>query len=324
MARYRKIDPRIWCDAKFRSMSPAGQYVFLYLLTHPALTMIGAMRATVEGLAAELGWPLILPQSKGLPKGLPKGLGEGFPKGFAEAFGEGIERGMVWHSPEAAFLALPAFIKYNPPDNPNVVRGWRAIVDLLPECELRNQYFQRIRAHIETLPKGFAEGLPKGFGEGFQEPLPQPYAKPGAGTGAGTGYMSQSIYESPNVGGVIEGVKGESSRAVAQLPIVQPKIPLKMARPIIEDVEAYCTEAGISVDASAFVYHYEANGWKVGGKSPMKDWKAAVRNWARRDAERQGSDLAHGGRPRYSRMADAAYEADVMLGLIKPGKGGGK
>jgi hypothetical protein len=24
--------------------------------------------------------------------------------------------------------------------------------------------------------------------------------------------------------------------------------------------------------------HYESNGWKIGGKSPMKDWKGAVRN----------------------------------------------
>jgi hypothetical protein len=33
------------------------------------------------------------------------------------------------------------------------------------------------------------------------------------------------------------------------------------------------------LDASKFFYHFESNGWKVGGKSPMKDWKAAARNW---------------------------------------------
>lgn len=33
--------------------------------------------------------------------------------------------------------------------------------------------------------------------------------------------------------------------------------------------------------ADAFYDHYESNGWKIGGKSPMKDWKAAVRNWIR-------------------------------------------
>ena len=32
-------------------------------------------------------------------------------------------------------------------------------------------------------------------------------------------------------------------------------------------------------EAERFFNHFESNGWKVGGKSPMKDWKAAARNW---------------------------------------------
>jgi hypothetical protein len=28
-----------------------------------------------------------------------------------------------------------------------------------------------------------------------------------------------------------------------------------------------------------FYYHYEANGWKVSGKSPMKNWAAAAHSW---------------------------------------------
>ena len=31
-----------------------------------------------------------------------------------------------------------------------------------------------------------------------------------------------------------------------------------------------------------FYDHFTANGWMVGGKSKMKDWKAAARNWSRR------------------------------------------
>lgn len=47
MARYRKIDSRIWNDAKFRELSDNGKLVFLMLLTHPSMTSLGAMRATV-------------------------------------------------------------------------------------------------------------------------------------------------------------------------------------------------------------------------------------------------------------------------------------
>lgn len=49
--------------------------------------------------------------------------------------------------------------------------------------------------------------------------------------------------------------------------------------PTPEDVRGYCLENGYRVDADRFVAYYESNGWRV-GRNPMKDWKAAVRNWA--------------------------------------------
>ena len=58
----------------------------------------------------------------------------------------------------------------------------------------------------------------------------------------------------------------------------------RFTKPTIEEVQAYCRERGNSVDANRFVDYYEANGWKV-GKNPMKDWKATVRNWERRDKD---------------------------------------
>lgn len=33
------------------------------------------------------------------------------------------------------------------------------------------------------------------------------------------------------------------------------------------------------VEAEKFYNHFQSNGWLVGGKSKMKDWKAAARNW---------------------------------------------
>lgn len=33
------------------------------------------------------------------------------------------------------------------------------------------------------------------------------------------------------------------------------------------------------VEAEKFFNHFQSNGWLVGGKSKMKDWKAAARNW---------------------------------------------
>lgn len=51
-------------------------------------------------------------------------------------------------------------------------------------------------------------------------------------------------------------------------------------KPTLEEITAYCKERGNKVDPERFLAYYESNGWKV-GKNPMKDWRAAVRNWER-------------------------------------------
>lgn len=70
--------------------------------------------------------------------------------------------------------------------------------------------------------------------------------------------------------------------------------------PNVEEVAAYCQERENKVDASRFVDFYSSKGWMV-GKSKMKDWKAAVRNWERsRDekatpAKKPGYNVQHHG-----------------------------
>lgn len=56
--------------------------------------------------------------------------------------------------------------------------------------------------------------------------------------------------------------------------------------PTVEEVAAYCHERQNSVDAQTFVDFYASKGWVV-GKSKMKDWKAAVRTWEKRDGNSQ-------------------------------------
>ena len=54
-------------------------------------------------------------------------------------------------------------------------------------------------------------------------------------------------------------------------------------KPTIEEVRAYFEERGFKSDPMHFYDHFESNGWKVSGKSAMRDWKAAARNWERND-----------------------------------------
>lgn len=56
----------------------------------------------------------------------------------------------------------------------------------------------------------------------------------------------------------------------------------RFAPPSIQEVTDYCRERGNGVDPERFVDFYAAKGWKVGNQ-PMKDWKAAVRTWEKRE-----------------------------------------
>lgn len=58
----------------------------------------------------------------------------------------------------------------------------------------------------------------------------------------------------------------------------------RFSKPTLEEIQKYCREKGFNVDAADIYDYYESKGWLV-GKAPMKDWRAAVRGWVRREKE---------------------------------------
>ena len=52
--------------------------------------------------------------------------------------------------------------------------------------------------------------------------------------------------------------------------------------PTVEEVKARMDEMGYTFDAEAFIAFYQSNGWMV-GKSKMKDWRAAMVTWQKRE-----------------------------------------
>jgi hypothetical protein len=154
VARFRKVDPRCWADAKFRALSERGKLLWFYLLTGPEVTSVpGVIVAGRLHLAEALGWS---------------------PEGFDEAFGEAFRQGMAKADWKARVIWLPNAWKYNRPESPNVVRSWRDHWDNTPECELKAQAYQTL--------KDFAEGLGEAFREAFREacghPSPNPEPEP--------------------------------------------------------------------------------------------------------------------------------------------------
>ncbi|MDQ8040107.1 MAG: hypothetical protein REH83_06845, partial [Rickettsiella sp.] len=150
--RYRMLDVRIWCDQKFRSLSPlkpSGQALFIYLLTNPNTTSIpGLYRAGAAAMAEELGWSVV---------------------SFRRALKEVINQGLLKVDLKSRVIFIRNAIKYNKPQSPNVVKSWALHWDEIPECALKDEAYQTL--------KSFVEGLGKAFAQAFEEALRKPSVK---------------------------------------------------------------------------------------------------------------------------------------------------
>ena len=132
----------------------------------------------------------------------------------------------------------------------------------------------QLDANYQRYLNGCKGGAPKGSRN-------NPNGRRGKGTNQElTGNKpNDNVNENDNVNGnVVDGVIG-----FADSPSTHRR---KFVKPSPDEVKAYCREKGYSVDADRFCDHYESNGWMV-GKNPMKDWRAAVRIWARTDKNSQ-------------------------------------
>lgn len=154
MARFRKIDPRIWNDAKFAGLSSEAKLLFLYLLTSPAMTILGALPIRATAVAEELGLD---------------------PKRYAIRYEELSQQGMVEYDDRGLFW-VKNYLKYNGPDNPKVVISWASALDLLPECSLLESVLEAARNHClargESFAKAFEDSIGNRYANGMAYGMP--------------------------------------------------------------------------------------------------------------------------------------------------------
>ncbi len=146
--RYRKISVQIWNDERVERLSDDAKLGFIFVLTHPLMTGIGAARLSIPGLSAERGWD----SKKG-----------------EKAFGEAFREGLLEYDEKRCLLWAPNFLKHNKPESPNVVKSWQWIPVTLPDCPLKYKIFQSVKAFTEGLSEDFAKALPEVFREGYRE-----------------------------------------------------------------------------------------------------------------------------------------------------------
>ena len=84
-------------------------------------------------------------------------------------------------------------------------------------------------------------------------------------------------------------------------------------KPTVEEIAEYCRERGNNIDPQEFFDHYESNGWIV-GRSPMKDWKAAVRTWEKRHS----LDARPAAKPERQTLSEYYRDLAKKIGLDKP------
>ena len=59
--------------------------------------------------------------------------------------------------------------------------------------------------------------------------------------------------------------------------------PIRFIKPTISDIEVFTQASNLNLNPDHFFDFYESKDWMI-GKNKMKDWKAAARNWARRNS----------------------------------------
>lgn len=131
--------------------------------------------------------------------------------------------------------------------------------------EKRWQKVRGVRGKPDPPPSGIPQGSdkdPSRINEGSFTSPPTPQ---------GSSRQCSTEIETPPVGGAERRAKTR---------------PATERRPgSLDVVRAFWETGHLAGDPEAFWDHFESNGWKVGGKTPMEDWNAAARNWARNETK---------------------------------------
>jgi len=158
---FRTVDTKLWRDRKFLDLSDDARMIFLFLLTHPRMTMIGALENTVPGMAAEIRWDA---------DRVTKALIELSKNGMVD-----YERGPIdtptdtpidTHTDtpiDTPMHTLPRWFRYHKLTNNKQLSGAVKALELMPECECRDRLVSRLREHLAkerpSLSKSFEISL---------------------------------------------------------------------------------------------------------------------------------------------------------------------
>lgn len=124
MARYRKVEPRLWTDKRVQKLTPVGKLVWLQILTGTESNMIGLYPYRKQVGQADTGLPL---------------------EDFEAAFNAILTCGLAKYDEDSQIIYIPSFIRINPPTNQNVAKSMAACLADVGECEFTNEFHKGIQ-----------------------------------------------------------------------------------------------------------------------------------------------------------------------------------
>lgn len=164
MARYRRIDPHIWHDDKFPSLSDDAKLLFFHLITTPRGNPLGCFVQGKTDMAEYLNWSM---------------------RRLSTAFSVLISVERVKYDDSKRLVLLPNYLKYNPLENENQAK---MALKYLVELPYNSQFFQYLKLFLEQYGKQFLEPLITGIdrrnsiGNGIENsigngmPITEPYS----------------------------------------------------------------------------------------------------------------------------------------------------
>lgn len=135
---YTKIDELMWSDPKFCSLSDDGKLLFVYLVSCRHRNIIGLYYLPEPYAAFDLKWD-----------------SKRFSKGLAEL----LEMGLVKYNFNSNMVMIINFLKYNPLENPNQVKGAVKALAVLPPNGLDSTFLNGIISLNKPFMKPLVELL---------------------------------------------------------------------------------------------------------------------------------------------------------------------
>jgi len=137
---FTKIDERLWSDDKYLKLSDDGKLLFLYILSCKHRNMIGLYALPIPYGAFDLSWTV-----------------ERFTKGLSEL----SDNAFINYNKNTTVVFIKNFLKYNPLENPNQVKGAMKVIQTIPTSTINTELID----YLNTVDKPFIKPLTKLLGE---------------------------------------------------------------------------------------------------------------------------------------------------------------